>query len=89
LIRKVEVGEDECWIFDADTFRVGDDLITAPARFIYEQVAGETLAETAQLIRICKTPRCCRPSHREVLVAQAAVASGEPADIAKTENHRL
>jgi hypothetical protein len=80
LIRKVEVGEDECWIFDADTFSVSDDLITAPARFIYEQVAGEKLVETDELLQTCKTPRCCRPSHREVLFARAAGASGEPGD---------
>jgi hypothetical protein len=76
-IRKVEVGEDECWIFDADTFRVSDDLITTPARFIYEQVAGEKLVETAKLLRTCKTPQCCRPSHREVLLAQAAETASE------------
>jgi hypothetical protein len=65
LIRKVDVGEDECWIFDADAFKVSEDLIVTPARFIYEQVAGENLAETTELLRICKTPRCCRPSHHE------------------------
>jgi hypothetical protein len=81
LIRKVEIAEDECWIFDADTFRVSDDLIMAPARFIYEQVAGEKLVETDELVRICKTPRCCRPSHREVMLAQAAGASSEPGKI--------
>jgi hypothetical protein len=64
-IRKVEVSEDECWIFDADTFSVSDDLIMTPARFIYEQVAGEKLAEMGKLLRTCKTPRCCRPSHHE------------------------
>jgi hypothetical protein len=64
-IRKVEVSEDECWIFDADTFSVSDDLIMTPVRFIYEQVAGEKLAETGELLRTCKTPRCCRPSHHE------------------------
>jgi hypothetical protein len=65
LIRKAEVDEDECWIFNADTFRVREDLITTPERFIYEQVAGEKLVETDELIRSCETPRCCRPSHRE------------------------
>ena len=80
LIRKVEVGEDECWIFDADTFRVNDDLIMTPARYIYEQVAGEKLVETDELLRICQTPRCCRPSHREVLLAHAAAGpqDGKP-----------
>jgi hypothetical protein len=65
LIRKVDAGEDECWIFDAAAFKVSDDQIMTPARFIYEQVAGEKLAETTELLRICKTPRCCRPSHHE------------------------
>jgi hypothetical protein len=65
LIRKIDVGEDECWIFDADTFRVSDDLITTPVRFIYEQVAGEKLVDVDELLRICETPRCCRPSHHE------------------------
>ena len=65
LVRKVEVDEDECWIFDADAFRVSDDLIMTPARFIYEQASGERLGDTDELIRTCKTPRCCRPSHHE------------------------
>jgi len=80
LIRKVEVDEDECWVFDADTFRVSGDLITTPARFIYEQVTGEKLVEAVELLRTCKTPRCCKPSHREVLLAQAADASCELGD---------
>lgn len=67
LIRKVEVGEDECWVFDANTFRVSDDLITTPARFIYEQVAGEKLVDTDELLTTCKTTRCCKPSHHERL----------------------
>jgi hypothetical protein len=65
LVRKLEVGEDECWIFDADAFRVSDGLITTPARYIYEQAAGEKLVETDELFRTCKTSRCCRPSHQE------------------------
>ena len=80
LIRKVEVGEDECWIFDADTFRVSDDLIMTPARYIYEQVAGEKLFETDELLRTCKTPRCCKPSHREILPAHAAAGTGAETD---------
>jgi hypothetical protein len=77
LIRKVEVGEDECWILDADTFRVSDSLITTPTRFIYEQVSGEKLVDTDKLLQTCNTPRCCRPSHHEVLFARAVGSPGE------------
>jgi hypothetical protein len=65
LIRKVEISDDECWVADGDTFRVDDLTVTTPARFIWQEVMGEKLKRGDALRQICKTPRCCRPAHRE------------------------
>src|SRR5262245_35973748 len=65
LVRKIDVDDDECWIVEGDTFRVDDLIVTTPARFIWQEVTGEKLLRGDVLYQTCKTPRCCRPAHRE------------------------
>ena len=57
-------GYDHCVVwYGGATFRVDDDTVTTPARFYYEAVKGEKLAEGETLRRNCKTPRCL--SHKK------------------------
>lgn len=65
MIRKVEIAGDECWIVDAETFRVDELTVTTPARFLYQETTGEKLRRGESLRQTCKTPRCARPAHRE------------------------
>ena len=65
LTKRVLTEDDYCIVFTGGTrFRVDDETITTPARFIYQALMGEKLSEAVYLIRTCKTPRCCRLSHQ-------------------------
>lgn len=65
LIKKIQINDDECWQWlGGDTFRVDDDRVTTPQRFIYEEMTGEKLADQEKLVKTCRTPWCCRPAHR-------------------------
>ncbi|MBO0863053.1 MAG: hypothetical protein J2P21_32075 [Chloracidobacterium sp.] len=52
-------------LHDGKRFRVDDDLVTTPARFIYQALSGQKPPESEYLFRACSTPRCCRLSHME------------------------
>jgi hypothetical protein len=65
-VRKIEIDGEECWRWTGgETFRVDDDTVTTPARFIYQEATGEKLRRGDKLRQTCKTPRCIRPAHRE------------------------
>ena len=56
----------DCWQWlGGDTFRVDDETVRTPARFIWRETTGETLSDRDALYQTCKTPWCCRPTHRE------------------------
>lgn len=61
MVRKIEIDGDECWIVEAETFRVDEFTVTTPARFIYQEATGEKLQRSDALRQTCKTPRCARP----------------------------
>jgi hypothetical protein len=66
MTRRVLTEEDYCIVFTGGKrFRVDDDLVTTPARFIYQALSGQKLPESEYLFRACSTPRCCRLSHME------------------------
>lgn len=54
----------ECWLWSGgDTFRVSDDQVTTPRRFIYEHSMGEELPDNVILYTFCGIGLCCRPGH--------------------------
>jgi hypothetical protein len=65
MIRKVEIDGDECWVVEGKTFRVDEEMVTTPARFMYQEATGEKLRPGDALRQTCKTPRFVRPAHRE------------------------
>lgn len=66
MTERVKNGDDYCLVWrGGDTFRVDDDTVTTPARFIYQEITGETLPPRWRLVQTCKTPNCVKSSHRE------------------------
>jgi hypothetical protein len=65
MTEEVDCGHDlPCIVFTGgDTFRIDDDIVTTPRRFIYEYLMGEELPDDVRLRATCKTPKCCRVSH--------------------------
>lgn len=65
MTKEVDTGLDlPCLVFTGgDTFRVDDETVTTPRRFIYEYLMDEELPDTIRLRTYCRTPRCCRISH--------------------------
>jgi hypothetical protein len=56
----------DCWQWlGSDTFRVDEETVTTPARFIWRETTGKMLSDREALYQTCKTPWCCRLAHRE------------------------
>jgi hypothetical protein len=65
MTKEIDAGQDlPCVIFTGgETFRVDQETVTTPRRFIYEYLTGEILPDDVRLRTLCKTPKCCRVSH--------------------------
>lgn len=65
MTRQVDAGLDQtCLVFTGGaTFRVDDDTVTTPRRFIYEYLMEEKLPRDVRLRTLCRTPKCCRIAH--------------------------
>lgn len=66
MTERVVNGENFCLVWrGSDTFRVDGNYVTTPARFIYQEITGETILPGWRLFQTCKTPGCVKASHRE------------------------
>jgi hypothetical protein len=61
MTERVLAGDDTCIVWKGgDKFRVDDFTLASPARFYWEMMLGERLAENEVLYRAYKTPRCVK-----------------------------